>query len=146
MNNEIKKLSIIYSNNRLTSLELEKFQDDFGIVLPNFFIDFFLKYEGTEVKEDTFKNQFQINRFLNFESKRNASFVSIYKTYVDEFSVKTWIPFAIDSGGWVFVLSILERDFGKVYIDKFDSGNENSFELLSPSFQDFMDGLEAMDD
>ena len=137
----MRDLTIIYSGKQSEKTQIERFQKLNEIDIPGYFIEFFIRYEGCRVKENTFQDKYTLTRFLNLSSDRNASIEKIFSTYVEEECVKHWLPFAIDPGGWVFCLSLEQNTYGQVFVDRFDLGEENSFAFVAPSLEAFIDGL-----
>ncbi|MCR9253809.1 MAG: cell wall assembly/cell proliferation coordinating protein, KNR4-like protein, partial [bacterium] len=52
-----------------------------------------------------------------------------------------FVPFAIDSGGWDYNISIKEESLGQIWVNKFDSGEENTMHYVAPSFEYFINNL-----
>lgn len=129
----------------ISQSELQEFELRSNYILPGYFRNFLLEYNGSSVKENKFGTH-SFTTFLPLKSTRSASIEIILEGYKSDLNTDKWLPFAIDSGGWVFVISLEEKTNGQVWIDKFDSGLEDPFEYLAPSFEDFLNALQSGDD
>ncbi|MBW8683838.1 SMI1/KNR4 family protein [Chitinophaga rhizophila] len=114
-----------------------------GITFPNNVRDFFLKYSGCSVKEQYFTESCSFLGILPLRSDRSASVELILEGYLEDMETRDWLPFAIDAGGWVFAVSLAEDTYGQVWLDRFDSGEEDPFKFLAPSFEAFVNQLYA---
>ena len=56
---------------------------------------------------------------------------------------KKYIPFGMDSGGWLFVISVQKVDYGLVYFARTDSELSEALTLLAADFDDFIDNLKS---
>ncbi|EDA2188095.1 SMI1/KNR4 family protein, partial [Salmonella enterica subsp. enterica serovar Montevideo] len=64
---------------------------------------------------------------------------NIYSDLIDVFSnLKKMVPFAYDEGGNCFLLSLRDKDYGKVYIWLMD---EKELAFVSESFDEFINEL-----
>lgn len=52
-----------------------------------------------------------------------------------------YLSFGSDSGGWQYVLSVQESDYGKVYFCRMDEELPNALTYLAEDFEDFINGL-----
>ena len=144
----MKKLIVNKDKRRVKSEEdINDFEHQFDIVMPNELRVFFLRYEGLylDETESYFKVSsgrfYEINKVLFlFEGESGASVEAILAGHEEE-GLKGFIPFAIDSGGWDYCVSVNPETYGQVWIDKFDSGEEDPMEFVTDSFEDFIDGL-----
>ena len=53
-----------------------------------------------------------------------------------------YIAFAGDEGGWKYIVSVQEVDYGKIYLCRTDGELDDALTLLSDSFEDFINSLE----
>lgn len=123
--------------------EIKEIEAKYEIQLPDYFISFVRNHGGTSTKELVYSDKFWVNFFLPLKSEINASIVSIKEGQISNYNDNTWLPFAIDSGGWAFCIALKESILGQVWIDKFDSGDENPFEFVSDSFENFIEQLKT---
>jgi hypothetical protein len=147
----MKDIRILKDNRRVNSmLEIERFENDFNLKLPDFLRAFILKYEGCRpVSEQSYywiddETYCELNQVL-YLRKSDLGGASIETILGDHKRnhIEGFIPFAIDSGGWDFDVSINEETYGQVWTNKFDSGEEDAMQLVAPSFDEFIDGLTA---
>ncbi len=127
----------------VNSSDIQEFENRFNIQLPEYFISFLKKYGGTSTKEVVYSNKFWVNFFLPIKSDLNSSILSIKEGQIFNYNDNTWLPFAIDSGGWAFCIALKDEIKGQVWVDKFDSGDENPFEFVAQSFESFIDNLQT---
>ncbi|MBY0349160.1 MAG: SMI1/KNR4 family protein [Hydrotalea flava] len=121
-------------------------ENQFRIKFPDYFVSFLKQYGGTSTKEIVFNDKFWVNFFLPLRSDAGASIEEIMKGHTATYNENYWIPFAIDSGGWSYCIALKETIKDQIWIDKFDSGEENSFEFVAPSFENFIDNLKTEED
>ena len=129
---------VLISNDDILELESK-----YNIQIPKYFISFIENYGGTSTKEIVYNDRFWVNFFLPIKSDINSSILSIKEGQIFNYNDNTWLPFAIDSGGWAFCIALKEEIKGQVWIDKFDSGDENPFEFVAPTFESFIDNLKT---
>lgn len=119
------------------------------VSLPADFVEFYIKYNGGKFEEGTFTHtddELRIQEFLSFGSGAD----SIEETYNDVFvendlTPNNILPFAADSSGDYFCISVTQGNFGEVVF--FDSENYDSPERciirLAPSFHEFLTRLKS---
>jgi SMI1-KNR4 cell-wall len=143
----MKSLTIKKDYRNDISLEdLKLIEKKYSITLPYQIKKIIFDYHGSSVLEHVYydkkENLFHsFNQFLFLKKyKIGASIEAIYEGHL-EVGIKHLIPFAIDSGGWDFNFSIGEDTFGQIWLDCFDSNEENPYMLIAPSLEEFIDGL-----
>lgn len=139
----MKNLSITYSGNKSSNEDIKDFEQKNKIKLPSNFLELFEEYEGCAAKEDTYQDKYTVQVFLPLKSKRNPSIEKIFDVYLEENNTDQWLPFATDPGGWVFCMSLAEDTYGQIFVDRFGLGEENPFEFIAASLEEFINGLEA---
>jgi cell wall assembly regulator SMI1 len=142
------KSLIIKNDKRIVKSKQEviNFTNNLGIMMPDFLINFLILYEGLYLDETQsyYKNHhriYEVNTILFL--KKNNAYASI-ETILEGhkyYGIEGFIPFAIDSGGWDYCVSINPETYGQVWIDKFDSGEDNPMEFVADSFEEFINGL-----
>jgi cell wall assembly regulator SMI1 len=121
--------------------DIKKVESTFNIQFPEYFLSFLQKYGGTCTKEVVYSDAFWVNFFLPLKSENGASIISLMEGQRINYNDNSWIPFAIDSGGWSFCIAQKENIKGQIWVEKFDGGDENPFEFVANSFEDFINGL-----
>jgi len=118
-----------------------------SVSLPTEFLNFYVMHNGGRFEERIFEHmddEFRIQEFLSFGNGAD----SIEETYKDVFmenklTPNDILPFAADSSGDYFCISVDPATFGEVIF--FDSENydipERCTIKLSPSFGDFIKNL-----
>jgi cell wall assembly regulator SMI1 len=147
----MKDLKVFKDNRRIKSMsDIEKFESDLDLRLPDFLKEFILKYEGGRpVSEQRCyqlgnESSYELNQILYLRKSGigGASIEAIFEGH-KFYGIEGFIPFGIDSGGWDFNVSINEDTYGQVWVNKFDSGEEDPMEFVALSFEDFINGLES---
>ncbi len=141
----MKELSIqIKSRHTVLPEDIQYFETTYKIQLPDVLKEFMLVYGGCRTMEKYFTkgpNLYHISDVLYVkEDPVSASMEAIYKGHL-YYKDHGYIPFAIDTGGWDFNFSIKPESYGQVWVDKFDSGEEDPFEFVCASFEEFINNL-----
>lgn len=106
--------------------------------LPAQFKNFYLVNNGGYLPEDNSDNPFLLGGFIAIKYGR----VPVERTYERLISgfpeLKEMIPFAYDDGGNCFLLSLRDKDYGKIYIWLMD---EKELTFVSESFDEFINKL-----
>ncbi|MGJ8733359.1 MAG: SMI1/KNR4 family protein [Cellulophaga sp.] len=148
------KKYIVKKDNRKIKFhsDFQKIENQFGFKVPDVLKNFLLLYEGLYLNEEEsyYKTKlgstYEVNSVLYlYKSESGASIESILEGHLEE-GIKGFVPFAIDSGGWDYCVSINQETSGQVWVDKFDSGEENPMEFVSESFEDFISNLGSEED
>ena len=137
----MKNLTIENQISETKEEEIIIFFKEKDIKVPDNYIGLISKYGGARINENYYKDKYCIQNILPLYSKRNASIEKIIETYLEEENTENWLPFAIDPGGWVFVISLYKDTYGQIFIDRFDSGEENPFVFVTDSLDEFINGL-----
>jgi hypothetical protein len=137
----MKELTTTYKVD-LKDREITEFERRNVFPLPLYFRSFLLKYNGASVKETYYNGKPTFSSFLALVSERNSSIEKVIEAYKTDLETDQWLPFASDSGGWVYCISIAPETLNQVWVDRFDSGEENPFRFVAPSFEEFINGLE----
>lgn len=138
----MKNLTIIRSRQSTDAKnDIMYIEQRFGLNFPDYLVVFLEKYNGAKVKECYFNENHILKIFLQLrKNDLLASIESILEGH-QFYGDNLYIPFAIDSGGWDYNVSIHPDTYGQVWVDKFDSGEENPFEFVCNSFEEFINGL-----
>jgi hypothetical protein len=108
----------------------------FSLKLPDFFKRFMFQYEGAFVGSLYYRGE-EVFKEVLYVYPPGGSIQEILKGH-HQFNIVGFIPFAIDSGGWDFNVSINPDTYGQVWVNKFDSGEEDTMEFVAPSFEEFI--------
>jgi hypothetical protein len=138
----IRDLIIETRGKIVSEQELDGFLDQKRIAISPLFREFLLMYSGSVVQKRSFKERYSFDMFVALTSQRAASIEQLMEGYRIDWQTTEWFPFAIDSGGWVFSLSLAGKRAGQVWLDQYGMGLKNPFKLVATSFEEFIDGLE----
>lgn len=138
----MKQLTII---NGIPENDISSLEASLAIDFPTDLKSLLLLYNGCQTKEHVFKRDdgvFEsINTFLKLRSnQQDASVEAIFEGHA-YYNIKGFIPFAIDSGGWDYNVSINSETYGQVWINQFDSGEEDTMKFVATSLEIFINGL-----
>ncbi|EDA9553192.1 SMI1/KNR4 family protein [Salmonella enterica] len=123
---------------KLSSDELNEFNRYFDEKIPFSFIDFYSEFNGGYPPDNGESNLFLLGGF-NPIKYGDLPIENIYSDLIDVFSnLKKMVPFAYDEGGNCFLLSLRDKDYGKVYIWLMD---EKELAFVSESFDEFINEL-----
>jgi hypothetical protein len=132
----------------ITETEIEQFENNNNVIMPNYLKDFFLKYNGASVTEYMYFNEvnYVVNSFLPLLKSKITS-VENFLTWIrdPEFCIgrNDLIPFATDPGNHPFLVSIGGDDEGVVYFSIVGFGEDNPLRKLADSFEEFINGLKS---
>lgn len=138
----MKDLIVLRKSKEITQSDIDNLELNIELTLPNFLKELILNYGGCRVRKNMFTERFFVLRFLTPQSNRTISIEKLFGSYKASEDPRSWLPFAIDSGGWVFNVSITEETYGQVWVDRFDSGDEDSHTFVASSLEEFIEGLE----
>ncbi|MGJ8659858.1 MAG: SMI1/KNR4 family protein [Cellulophaga fucicola] len=143
----MKKLKVIEEGSKILEvLDFEIIEKKFKIKFPDFLKDFLVKYEGDYFGSLFYKEEPVFKEILYLRTNNNfASIESILEGHLEE-GIKGFVPFAIDSTGWDYCVSINQETYGQVWVDKFDNGEENPMDFVSESFENFISNLGSEED
>jgi hypothetical protein len=135
----MKKLTL---KERFLPHEFRIIQEDFNILIPECLKDYLKTYSNLSVNERFFVNKegklFAIAQFIDYRMMNG---------FLVEFKCENLgkkIPFAIDDGGWIFVLSLDVSTEGQILLHQTElewKTPEEAFEKVSDTFEDFINGL-----
>lgn len=143
----MKKLTLKKGELSPTLDEINHFQESNNIKLPVDFIEFLITQNPIETLECFYiiegREPFDIS-FFPFGNKNSEvwTFQMAFENLNEEFFEGKYVSFGSDSGGWQYVLSVQELDYGKVYFCRMDEELEDALTLLASSFEEFINGLQ----
>ncbi|EBR8266260.1 SMI1/KNR4 family protein, partial [Salmonella enterica subsp. enterica serovar Durham] len=127
------RLMIEESEKKLTHDEFYEFERYFSKKFPDSFRNFYLENNGGYLAESAHPSPLLFSGFISIKYGK----VPIEKTYqdlIDDFlELKDMVPFADDEGGNCFLLSLRDKDYGKIYIWLMD---EKELAFVSESFDE----------
>jgi hypothetical protein len=133
----------------ITKEEINQFEKDNNLDMPNYLKEFFIIYNGASVKECiySYKIDYLVSAFLPLLKNKIVS-VENYLRLIrdDEYLIGRYdlIPFAIE-GTIPFLVSIGGNDEGVVYYSAVGL-DENPLRKIADSFEEFINGLHAEDE
>jgi len=133
----VKKLDVADSR------EIEEFESEYCFRIPVDYKRFLLEKNAISVKETLYKldsREFWISDFYPFSKDYELS-VQVVHAELGDFFENSYLAFANDAGGWQFVISLKDDDYGKVYFCRMDEELEDALTLLADNFTDFINGL-----
>ena len=152
----MKELTIIQQAKPAKLEEIEAFERQQSIRLPADFKQFLISVNPIDVKETFFvakdrehwlsqyipvEKEYWVHAFCPFDESYEMSIQSSHKRLYWHFENR-YLRFAYDAGNWSFVVSVQEKDFGKIYFCRMDQPLEKALALIADTFEEFIDGLE----
>lgn len=137
-------MEFLYSQQKLSILELEEFEQKFKIKLPQGYKNFILQYNGGQPKPNM---SFGIRVHMFQSIKYYETFNNTVEDTIEMLQILEQVlpehlfPFAHDEGGNQLCISLSEDDYGSVYMCYFDYGEPIPIHYLCSSFEEFMNGF-----
>lgn len=132
------RLIIEDSEKKITQDEFSEFEKKFSKIFPDSFREFYLENNGGYLPESVHPSPLLFSGFNSIKYGK-VSIEKIYQDLIDDFNeLKDMVPFADDEGGDCFLLSLRDKDYGKIYIWLMD---EKNLSFVSKSFDDFINEL-----
>lgn len=119
------------------------FENEKGIKLPNEFKLYLSTQNLIQSVEKYYINgdgeRFEIHQFYPFHNSDSLSLNNMYEITREIFLDK-FMPFGDDSGGWLYLIGIVETNFGQIFLCRPDEGLEG-IKLLEENFEDFIEKI-----
>jgi hypothetical protein len=129
--------------------DILQFEKEIGIVLPEYFRDFLLKYAGALTEESIFARRYEIVQFLHLHPIGiSPSIKRLWEGYLF-YNTLGYFPFALDSPGWSINLSLREETYGQIWVNRDDDNYETAeecFQFVANNLEEFVNGLERRED
>lgn len=141
----MRKLTVEKAEILPSKEQLADFQRRNGIKLPDSFIEFLATQNPVYVVESFYVTKGSEPYYVSFfPFSENSEEWTIQKSFnnLSEFFEGKYLSFGSDSGGWQYVMSIQESDYGKIYFCRMDEELTKALKLLANSFDEFVDGLQ----
>lgn len=138
-------MELIKTKQSLSRSEIDSFSKKNDLVLPQDFINFYLKFNGGRPSHKYFKN-YCLSFFIpiKYGLTENTIEYLIKELSEGDFLPQGYLPFANDSGGWYFCLDLNETNYGSVYVIRNDMADESPV-FVAPNFKDFIENLSIED-
>ncbi|MFJ1431821.1 SMI1/KNR4 family protein [Capnocytophaga canimorsus] len=129
---------------KLTSADIDDFERKIGLKLPQDFKEHYLKFNGGYPSFEYVKglrNIFTINGFdsIKYGALPIEKLIDDFRESGVDFNNK--IPFANDNGDNIFLISLDDSDYGKIYIIEAEFLEDKNYILVSESFTDFLNSF-----
>ncbi|MFJ1354432.1 SMI1/KNR4 family protein [Capnocytophaga canimorsus] len=129
---------------KLTSADMDDFERKIGLKLPQDFKEHYLKFNGGYPSFEYVKglrNIFTINGFdsIKYGALPIEKLIDDFQESGVDFNNK--IPFANDNGDNIFLISLDDSDYGKIYIIEAEFLEDKNYILVSESFTDFLNSF-----
>lgn len=147
------KVLKIGTDNRKVSSEQQvlEFEKRMGVVFPKELRELIIKYEGGYLDESQkfFKADevlYEVNQMLYLEKAEGKASIEAIIEGHRFYGIEGYVPFATDSGGWDYNVSINSVSYGQVWVNKFDSDEENTMVFLCNTLEEFIDSLKSLEE
>ncbi|ATA77236.1 hypothetical protein CAPN010_01090 [Capnocytophaga cynodegmi] len=129
---------------KLTLADMDDFERKIGLKLPQDFKEHYLKFNGGYPSFEYVKglrNIFTINGFdsIKYGALPIEKLIDDFRESGVDFNNK--IPFANDNGDNIFLISLDDSDYGKIYIIEAEFLEDKNYILVSESFTDFLNSF-----
>ncbi|MFK8274475.1 SMI1/KNR4 family protein [Capnocytophaga cynodegmi] len=129
---------------KLTLAEMDDFERKIGLKLPQDFKEHYLKFNGGYPSFEYVKGLRNIFTINGFDSIKYG--VLPIEKLIDDFresgvDFNNKIPFANDNGDNIFLISLDDSDYGKIYIIEAEFLEDKNYILVSESFTDFLNSF-----
>ncbi len=138
-------LSIVKKASSAEVREIEQYETLNKVSLPESFKKFLIELNPIDTHERVIRKEnklYSMDRFFPFDEKNDLSF-QVTNDNLKEFFESKYLTFGCDAGGWQFVLSVHEADYGRVYFCRMDEALEDALTLLAENFEEFIEILEV---
>ena len=139
----MKSLAVIEKFESASLEWINDFENKYGIKIPcelKFFLstqNIFTTSENQFVKNG---DTFEVHHFYPLHPESELSLSVIYDA-LHEYFESSFIPIGDDSGGWQYVVSIRDVDYGAVFFCRMDEELENALTYLAENVEVFINGL-----
>ncbi|EJX0404038.1 SMI1/KNR4 family protein [Salmonella enterica] len=131
-------LTIEEAEKKLTQDEFVEFEKHFSKKLPDGFKNFYLENNGGYLPETVHPSPLLFSGFISIKYGK-VPIEKIYQDLIDDFpELNDMVPFADDEGGNCFLLSLRDKDYGRIYIWLMD---EKELVFVSETFDNFIKEL-----
>ncbi|MFJ1365005.1 SMI1/KNR4 family protein [Capnocytophaga canimorsus] len=129
---------------KLTLADMDDFERKIELKLPQDFKEHYLKFNGGYPSFEYVKGLRNIFTINGFDSIKYGA-LPIEKL-IDDFResgviFNNKIPFANDNGDNIFLISLDDSDYGKIYIIEAEFLEDKNYILVSESFTDFLNSF-----
>ena len=130
---------------RIQEFELTLLEKSIGSEMPTILRELLSNYGGLSIFECYYKSplnktEWSLDRFLMFDE--------IHQNTLD-YLKEGWgqkMAFAIDPGGWHFCIDLSEKDYGKIWINRWSNFPENEqFMLIAENLDELLRSLKTED-
>ena len=140
----MKNITITKNSVLPTLNEVNAFESSHKFSIPEALIGFWIKYNPISVLETLFNKDdkdYWLSNFYPFNEREEVS-IQFVQENLGEIFENQYLAFADDAGGWQFVISLKQDDYGKVYFCRMDLDIPEALTLLADNFEEFINGLE----
>lgn len=132
-------MNIQESQHSISIEDLEEIDEEIGSELPQSFKDFYISHNGGYPEENYVRGISELFSFNSFFSiKYGRVTIEMLLRDIDYLPPGCFFPFANDSGGNIFFMSLKDGDFGKIFLVTCDT---HDIFLVQNSFSDFLRSL-----
>lgn len=144
----MKELKIITREDNPTPDQIKNFETAIGKNLPADYKNFLDDHNPKTTVEKLMivaNQEYVIHNWLPLSSKEELSLSNTFEWTKDLLQGK-YLAFALDAGDWLFVISINDTNYGKIFFCRPDLELEKGLTLLADSFTEFIDRLRPNDE
>ncbi len=131
-----------YGTDKIIQEDIGKIEDLLSLKLSQEHIDFLHLFSDCFLHECYYEKDdvYVCPVYFCGVSNKNPNIFSLIEGNIF-YENHDYLPIAIDGGGWVFNISLNANSYGEIWLNAFDSGDENSFRFVSKSLSEFLSNL-----
>lgn len=139
----------------LTKYDIEEAGGSINVIFPQDLVRLYLQYNGGEVDGEKYfytdedsDIDVSVRAFLPMKYKRSEDDIlleDMYKIFAinKQLIPTSYIPFAIDEGGYPYCINIDDERIYIGYLEDYDGSPESTIRLISHSLMKFINGLKT---
>ena len=137
-------MQVIEKYKPISESQLKTLEEELKITLPDDYKRFLLEVNASIIKTYQFivnDRDFYFGSFRPFFAEKGLTLKSFHMQMREHLGGE-YFSFASDHSNQLFLISLKEKDYGKIYFYRFDLELEDGLILLANSFSEFISILE----
>lgn len=145
----------VNTGKKITTSDIQKVEKIINVKFPDDLAQLYLQYNGGEIAGNKFiyidnSNDIDVSikTFMPIIHKRTKDDILLedsYKIFVFEKKIipLSYIPFAVDDGGYPYCINIYNNKIYIGYLDDYDGTPESTIRFIANSLINFIDGIKT---
>jgi hypothetical protein len=122
---------------------IQAFENGYHIKIPQELKEVYLNFNPLTLQKQYYYDKgikYCVHHFHPLSKEFHINLESAYSQLEWYYDGK-YLPFASDRGGWDFVVSVNNEDYGKIYFCRLDKPLEEALTLIAENLEKFVSGL-----